>query len=74
MWRKKINSTEVFCVNTVNGHLWHVIPGAHYRVAHTIDPNPRAYEPMEMHADHWHFDTSKGWNQKAVNDSRNVNE
>lgn len=52
---------ELFCVNTVNGHLWHVIPGAHYRVAHTLDPNPRAYEPMEMHADHWHFDTAKGW-------------
>jgi putative membrane-bound dehydrogenase-like protein len=52
---------EAFCVNSVNGHLWHVIPGAHYRVAHTLDPNPRAYEPMEMHADHWHFDTAKGW-------------
>lgn len=52
---------ELFCINTVNGHLWHVIPGAHYRVAHTIDPNPRAYEPIEMHADHWHFDTAKGW-------------
>ena len=52
---------EAFAINTVNGHLWHVIPGAHYRVAHTIDPNPRAYEPMEMHADHWHFDTAKGW-------------
>jgi len=52
---------ELFCINTVNGHLWYVIPGAHYRVAHTLDPNPRAYEPMEMHADHWHFDTSEGW-------------
>lgn len=52
---------EAFAINTVNGHLWHVIPGAHYRVAHTIDPNPRAYEPLEMHADHWHFDTAKGW-------------
>ena len=52
---------EVFCVNTVNGHLWHMIPGAHYLVAHTIDPNPRAYELMDMHADHWHFDTAKGW-------------
>lgn len=52
---------EIFCVNTVNGHLWHLIPGAHYLVAHTIDPNPRAYELMDMHADHWHFDTAKGW-------------
>ena len=52
---------EAFCINTVNGHLWHVIPGAHYLVAHTIDPNPRAYQLMDMHADHWHFDTAKGW-------------
>ena len=52
---------EGFFVNTVNGHLWHLIPGAHYRRPHTIDPNPRAYAPMEMHADHWHWDTNKDW-------------
>ncbi|HEY5310995.1 MAG TPA: PVC-type heme-binding CxxCH protein [Pirellulales bacterium] len=52
---------EGFFVNTVNGHLWHMIPGAHFRRPHTIDPNPRAYEPMEMHADHWHWDTGKSW-------------
>lgn len=64
---------ECFFVNSVNGHLWHMIPGAHYRRPHTISPNPYVYEPMEMIADHWHFDISKGWNQQAVNDSRNVN-
>jgi len=52
---------ELFCINTVNGHLWHIIPGAHYQVAHTIDPNPRAYELLDMHADHWHFDKARGW-------------
>jgi putative membrane-bound dehydrogenase-like protein len=52
---------EAFCVNVVNGHLWHVIPGAHFQVAHTVDPNPRAYELLDRHADHWHFDTAKGW-------------
>jgi putative membrane-bound dehydrogenase-like protein len=52
---------EAFCVNVVNGHLWHLIPGAHFQVAHTLDPNPRAYELMDRHADHWHFDTAKGW-------------
>ena len=52
---------EAFAVNTVVGHLWHVIPGAHYVVAHTIDPNPHTYETIDMHADHWHFDTAKGW-------------
>lgn len=52
---------EAFFVNVVNGHLWHLIPGAHFQVAHTIDPNPRAYELLDRHADHWHFDTAKGW-------------
>lgn len=46
---------ECFFINTVNGHLWHMIPGAHYRRPHTIDPNPLAYEPIEQHADHWHW-------------------
>ena len=52
---------EAFFVNSVNGHLWHLIPGAHYRRPHTISPNPLVYEPMEMHADHWHFDAGKDW-------------
>lgn len=52
---------EAFFVNTVSGHLWHLIPGAHYQTAHTIDPNPRAYELIDTHADHWHFDKTKGW-------------
>jgi putative membrane-bound dehydrogenase-like protein len=54
-------SGECFLGNSVTGHLWHLIPGAHYRRSSTIDPNPLVYEPMEMHADHWHFDTGKGW-------------
>jgi putative membrane-bound dehydrogenase-like protein len=52
---------EAFFINTVSGHLWHLIPGAHFVTAHTIDPNPRAYELIDTHADHWHFDTAKGW-------------
>lgn len=52
---------ECFFVNSVNGHLWHMIPGAHFRRPHTISPNRLVYEPMEMIADHWHFDTGKGW-------------
>lgn len=48
-------------INTVNGHLWHMIAGAHLRRPHTIEPNPWVFEPLEMHADHWHFDTGKGW-------------
>lgn len=52
---------ESFFINTVNGHLWHVIHGAHLQRPHTINANPLVYEPIEMHADHWHFDTGKGW-------------
>lgn len=52
---------ELFCCNTVTGHLWHVIPGAHYHVAHTLDPNRHVYQLLDMHADHWHFDTGQGW-------------
>ncbi|HET6881033.1 MAG TPA: PVC-type heme-binding CxxCH protein [Pirellulales bacterium] len=52
---------EAFFINTVNGHLWHLVAGAHLRRPHTINANSLVYEPLEMHADHWHFDTGKGW-------------
>ncbi len=52
---------ELFFINTVNGHLWHVIPGAHYDRPHTLDPNPLTYHLIDQHADHYHFDTGKGW-------------
>jgi putative membrane-bound dehydrogenase-like protein len=52
---------EMFFINTVNGHLWQMIPGAHYTRPHTIDPNPYVYELIDQHADHYHFDTGKGW-------------
>jgi putative membrane-bound dehydrogenase-like protein len=52
---------EAFFVNTVNGHLWHMMPGAHFVRPHTADPNPHAYVAIDQHADHYHFDTGKGW-------------
>lgn len=52
---------ELFCISVVNSHLWHITPGLHLAVAHTLDPNPRAYELLTHHADHYHFDTAKGW-------------
>lgn len=52
---------DLFNVNTVNGHLWHTIPGAHFVRGSTLDPNPRAYSLIDFHADHWHFDQGKGW-------------
>ena len=50
-----------FFINTVNGHLWQLIPGAHYKRPFTLDPNPHVYELIDMHADHWHFDKTGSW-------------
>ena len=58
---------EAFFINTVNGHLWHAVAGMHLVRPHTIDPNPRVYEMIDQHADHFHWDTAKDWS-----DSRNV--
>jgi len=52
---------ELFFINTVNGHLWHSITGAHYTRSSTLDQNPHAYGLIDQHADHYHFDTGKGW-------------
>ena len=52
---------ELFFINTVNGHLWHSITGAHYVRGSSVDPNPRVYGLIDQHADHWHFDTAQGW-------------
>lgn len=52
---------EQFFINTVGGHLWHAMAGAHFVRSHTLDPNPNVYQGIDQHADHWHFDTGKGW-------------
>jgi putative membrane-bound dehydrogenase-like protein len=52
---------ELFFINTVNGHLWHAVAGMHFVRPHTIDPNPHVYSLIDHHADHWHFDTGRGW-------------
>lgn len=54
---------ELFFINTVNGHLWHGISGAHFKERSGADPNPHFYERLDMHADHWHFDTSGKWSE-----------
>ena len=60
-----------FCINTVTGHLWQIIPGAHYPFNGRLDPNPHVYEPILAHSDHFHFDTGAGWQKSrdgAAND------
>ena len=57
---------ELFFINTVNGQLWHGITGGHFVRPHTIDQNPRVYELIDQHADHWHFDTAEGWSKSRA--------
>ncbi|WP_166442724.1 PVC-type heme-binding CxxCH protein [Phragmitibacter flavus] len=52
---------ELFFINTVIGHLWHGIHGAHLKRMHGQDLNPRVYQQMEQIADHYHWDTGGSW-------------
>lgn len=49
---------QLFFINTVIGHFWHVVPGAHYRRMYGEDLNPFAYKLIEQTADHVHWDSS----------------
>jgi putative membrane-bound dehydrogenase-like protein len=52
---------QFFMTNNVQGHLWHVIPGARYQRMYGQDFNPFSFELMDMTADHYHWDTSLKW-------------
>ncbi len=52
---------ELFFINTVIGHLWHGIHGAHFKRMFGPDLNPRAYQLMDQIADHYHWDTGGVW-------------
>ncbi|HRI16433.1 MAG TPA: dehydrogenase, partial [Verrucomicrobiota bacterium] len=57
---------EPFFINTVIGHLWHAIPGAHFQRMHGDDVNLRSYVLIDQHADHYHFDTGAGWTKSRA--------
>lgn len=61
---------EQFVINTVIGHLWHAVPGAHVRRMYGVDMNPHAYQLIEQVADHVHWDTGESWGdvRKGVTD------
>jgi putative membrane-bound dehydrogenase-like protein len=46
---------EMIFTNNVIGHLWHLIPGAHYERMRGVDPEPHVYEFMQQCADHLHW-------------------
>lgn len=52
---------EMFFINTVTGHLWHLIPGAHLVDSSTL--NPFVYEKLDTIADHYHYDRSGSWSE-----------
>ncbi|XZE43043.1 PVC-type heme-binding CxxCH protein [Pirellulaceae bacterium SH467] len=52
---------ELFFINTVIGHLWHLMPGSHLKESFGESMNPRVYERLDMIADHYHFDTGTSW-------------
>lgn len=60
---------ELFFINTVIGHLWHVIPGAHYKRMFGEDYNPHIFEQIDQHADHVHWDTAEKWNEIRLHTS-----
>lgn len=62
---------EGFFINTVNGHLWHMIPGGHFDRPFGRSVNEKVYEAIQMHADHWHYDRGESWQKSrggAAND------
>ena len=61
---------EAFFINTVIGHLWHLIPGAHYRRMYGEDLTPHTYELIEQHADHFHWDATGQMDRIARREKR----
>ncbi len=57
---------EPFFINTVIGHLWHAIPGAHFKLMYGEDTNPHSYSFIDQHADHYHFETGAGWTKSRA--------
>ncbi|MEO6738931.1 MAG: PVC-type heme-binding CxxCH protein, partial [Chthoniobacteraceae bacterium] len=54
---------EMFFINTVIGHLWHGIQGAHFKRMHGEDPYEHIYGLIDQHADHYHWDTGEAWSE-----------
>ena len=53
---------ELLFINTVIGHGWQGIHGAHFKRMHGEDPYPFVYELIDQQADHYHWNTGKKWN------------
>ena len=47
---------QLFFINTVIGHLWHVVPGARYKRMYGNHFDKHLYELIPQTADHYHWD------------------
>ena len=52
---------ELFFINTVIGHLWHAVPGAHFKRMYGEDFRPHLYELLDQTADHVHWASGEPW-------------
>jgi len=52
---------QMFFINTVIGHLWHVIPGAYYQRMFGEHFDSHVYQLLPQTADHYHWDTREAW-------------
>ena len=50
---------QLFFINTVIGHLWHVVPGAYYQRMYGDHFDPHVYQLLPQTADHFHWDVSE---------------
>lgn len=60
---------QPFFSNNVIGHLWHVIPGAHYKRMFGEDFNPHVYELIDQTADHLHWNAEHWSKARAGQES-----
>lgn len=52
---------ELFMINTVIGHLWHVVPGVHFERMYGSDFDPHLYSLVAQTADHIHWNPKERW-------------
>ncbi len=52
---------EMFMINTVIGHLFHVVPGARYTRMYGSHFNPHTYQVIQQTADHVHWAEGERW-------------
>ena len=52
---------EIFVINTVIGHLFHIVPGARYNRMYGAHFNPYTWQTIDQTADHFHFAKHEKW-------------